>query len=139
MDRKDAEEEVARRAGDWIAAELRGDTAFLERALADDFVAVGPLGFMLTKPEWIGRHRSGDLRYAALDLGEVTVRVYDQAAVLIARQLQDLTYRGSAVVAQLRTTVVLIRRGSDWQLVGVHMSPIGQPPVAAQGQPEARS
>ena len=131
-DREHAEQEVARYTEVWIAAELRGDVAFLQRALADDFMAVGPLGFMLTKREWIERHQSGDMTYAALTLDEVRVRVYDQAAVLIGRTVQDAAYRGNNVKAQLRTTVVLVRQGGDWQLVGVHMSPISPPPSFAQ-------
>lgn len=134
MDREQVEQEVARLANVWIAAELRGDTAFLERTLANDFVAIGPLGFMLTKREWIGRHQSGDLKYDALDLDEVAVRIYDGAAVLIGRQVQDATYRGNRVNARLRTTVVLIHRRGRWQLVGIHMSPIGQPPSFAPRQ-----
>ncbi|MGI8913874.1 MAG: hypothetical protein ACR2JY_08885 [Chloroflexota bacterium] len=45
MDQERSEQEMARLADVWIAAELQGDIAFLERTLADDFVAVGPLGF----------------------------------------------------------------------------------------------
>jgi ketosteroid isomerase-like protein len=134
MDREHAEQEVVRLADVWIAAELRGDSAFLERMLADDFVAVGPLGFMLTKREWIGRHESGNMKYDALDLDEVTVRIYGQAAVLIGRKVQDAAYRGNSVKAQLRTTVVLVHQGGDWQLVGVHMSPITPPPSFVQQQ-----
>lgn len=128
VDREHVEREVTSLADVWIAAELRGDTALLEQTLADDFVAVGPLGFMLTKREWIGRHQSGDLKYASLAWGEVTARIYDAAAVLIGRQVQDATYRGNPIKAQLRTTVVLVHQQGHWQLVGVHMSPIGQPP-----------
>ncbi|HEY8741935.1 MAG TPA: nuclear transport factor 2 family protein [Chloroflexota bacterium] len=132
MDQEHAGQEVARLADDWIAAELHGDVPFLERTIADDFVAVGPLGFMLTKREWIARHQSGNMKYDALTLDEVTVRMYDRAAVLIGRQAQDAAFRGNSVKAQLRVTAVLVHRKGQWQLVGVQMSPIGQPPSFAQ-------
>ncbi len=131
MDREQAGQDVARLANEWIAAESRGDTAFLERILADDFVAVGPLGFMLTKPEWLRRHQPGNMTYASLDLDEVTVRVYGDAAVLVGRQVQDAAYRGNSVKAQLRTTAVLVRQQGSWRVVGIHMSAIGQPPGVA--------
>ena len=49
MNREHVEQEVVRLADAWATAELRGDAAFLESTLADDFVGIGPLGFMLTK------------------------------------------------------------------------------------------
>jgi hypothetical protein len=136
MDREHVEREAARVAADWIAAELRGGTKFMERTLADDFVAVGPLGFMLTKPEWLERHHSGSLKYSSLKLDDITARVYDGTAVLIGRQVQDGAFRGNPIAAQLRTTVVLVSRNGNWQLVGVHLSPIGQPPSFPPGKAE---
>ena len=32
---------------------MRGDTAFLERTLAEDCVGVEPRGFTLTKEQWL--------------------------------------------------------------------------------------
>src|SRR5437868_356750 len=128
MNREHTEQEIARLADAWATAELRADAAFLERTLADDFIGVGPLGFMLTKHEWLARHQSGDLKYDALDLNEVTVRVYGEAAILIGRQVQNAAYRGNSVKAELRTTLVLVHQQGQWQLAGLHLSPIGQPP-----------
>jgi len=132
MNREHAEQEVASLADAWAAAELRGDIAFLERALEDDFIAVGPLGFMLTKQEWLARHQSGDLKYDSFDLDEVKVRVYNEAAALIGRQTQDAAYRGNPVNARLRATLVFVRQEGQWRLASLHLSPIGQAPDFAR-------
>jgi ketosteroid isomerase-like protein len=132
MNREYAEQEVARLADVWATAELRADTAFLEQTLADDFIGVGPLGFMLNKQEWLARHQSGDLKYDALDLDEVTVRVYGETAVVIGRQVQSAAYRGNPIRAELRTTLVLVHQQGQWRLASLHLSPIGQPPSFTQ-------
>ena len=132
MNREYAEQEVARLADAWATAELRGDTAFLERTLADDFIGVGPLGFMLTKHEWLARHQSGDLKYDSLELDGVSVRMYGEAAVVIGRQVQSAAYCGNSIKAELRTTLVLVHQQGQWRLASLHLSPIGQPPSFTQ-------
>jgi ketosteroid isomerase-like protein len=117
---------------EWASAERRGEVVELASILSDDFVGVGPLGFLLTKPEWLGRHQSGDLTYEAVELDEMTVRVYDSAAILIGRQLQRGAYRGNRVDGQFRTTLVFVQQEGRWRLAGLHLSPIGQPPAFAR-------
>ena len=132
MNRENTEQEVARLANAWATAELRGDVAFLESTLADDFIGIGPLGFMLTKQEWLARHRSGDMQYDSFNLDEVNVRAYNDAAVLIARQAQDASYRGNSINAQFRITLVFVEQQGQWKLASLHLCAIGQPPNFAR-------
>ena len=79
-----AENEVRGVADAWTEAERRGDIAHLGGTLAEDFVGIGPRGFLLTKKEWLARHRTGDLKYESFELADVRVRLYRDAAVLTA-------------------------------------------------------
>ena len=127
MNQEHAEQEVLRLADAWTNAELRGDTTLLERILADDYIGIGPLGFMLTKQEWLARHQSGDLKYESFSLDEVKVRVYNDAAILIGRQAQNAAYRGNSIPGQFRITLVFVQQG-QWRLANLQLSTIGQPP-----------
>jgi ketosteroid isomerase-like protein len=115
-------------AEDWAAAELRGDTAFLGSALADDFVGIGPRGFMLTKDQWLARYDSGDLRYESFWLDEVRVRPYGRAAVATCRQMQKGKYQEHDVEGQFRATLVFVEQQGRWLLAGLHLSPIAGAP-----------
>ena len=109
MNREHAEQEVVRLADAWANAELRGDTTLLERLLADDYIGIGPLGFLLTKQEWLARHEAGDLKYLSFNLNEVKVRVYNNdAAVLTGHQTQQATYRGNSIPGEFRITLVFV-------------------------------
>jgi ketosteroid isomerase-like protein len=118
MNREQTEQEVAQLANTWIAAELRGDTIFLEQRLADDFVGVGPLGFLLSKQEWIARHQSGDMKYTAHTLDEIKVRAYHEAVNHDDRLIQQATYQGNPMNVQMRATLVFIRQQEQWRLRG---------------------
>ena len=118
---------------DWAAAELRGDTVTLGRILADDFVAVGPRGFMLSKEQWLSRHDSGNLTYEAFEWDEVTVRVHGDATVMIGRQTASAVYEDGEVrheiQDQFRTTLIFVEEQGRWLLLGLHLSPIAGPPA----------
>jgi Domain of unknown function (DUF4440) len=127
MNQEETAQEIGRLADAWASAELGGDVAFLEKRLTDDFIGIGPLGFMLTKAEWLDRHRSGDLKYSALTLDEARIRVYDGAGLMTCRQTQQTTYRGTNVPGQFRMTLAFVRQEGRWQLAGLQLSAIGQP------------
>jgi ketosteroid isomerase-like protein len=132
MNREHTEQEVMRLADAWATAELRGDTTFIESTLADDFIGIGPLGFMLTRQEWLARHQSGDLKYESFNLDEVKVRMYNDAAILTGRQVQNAAYRGNSIQGQFRTTLVFVQQQGQWRLASLQLSTIGQAPSFTQ-------
>ena len=107
---------------DWATAELSGDATFLERNLTDDFIGVGPYGYLLTKDEWLERYESRKLRYESFRLDEVRVRLYGEAAVVIARQTTEGRYGENDLPGNLRATLFFAQQEGRWLLAGIHMS-----------------
>src|SRR5438105_1052279 len=114
MTGNNTQQELKGLSDDWAVAELRGDTAFLERTLADDFVGVGPRGFLLTKEDWLQRITSSALKYEQFDWDETQVRSYGDAAIVIGRQTQKAKYQGHPVEGEFRTTLVFVRQQGRW-------------------------
>jgi ketosteroid isomerase-like protein len=112
---------------EWAAAEQRGDGDYLETALTDDFVGVGPAGFVLTKEQWLGRF-AGGLSYDSFAIEEVDVRLYEGAAVVTGRQKQAGSFQGNDVGGEFRATLVLVEGEGRWLLAGWHASPIAGVP-----------
>jgi ketosteroid isomerase-like protein len=122
----DQREQIAHCLEQWRAAELHGDSAALAGMLADDFVGVGPRGFMLPKAAWLARYAAGDLVNQAFALDDVQVRMSGAAAVAVGRLTQDTTYQGRSAAGQFRATLVWVRQ-ERWMLAGLHVSPMAGP------------
>jgi ketosteroid isomerase-like protein len=111
----------------WADAELRGDHHFLAGLLADDFVGVGPLGFILTKQQWLDRYRSGGLVNEAFTWSDASYRIYGDSAIAVGKQTQIAKFQGHDSNGEFRATHVFERIGSAWRLASVHLSPIAPP------------
>lgn len=112
----------------WADAELHADASALNELLDEDFVCVGPLGFMLDKEQYLAGRRSGDLKHEAFEWKDPQVRVYGNASIAIGVQVQKTTYQGHDASGQFRVTQVFARKPGGWVLAGLHLSPIAQPP-----------
>ena len=128
--------QLERLGQDWAAAELGGDTTALGRILAEDFVGVGPRGFVLTREQWLSRHDSGSLTYRAFQWDEVEVRVHDRAAVIVGRQSASAVYQDGEVrheiQDQFRATLVFVEERGRWLLLSLHLSPIAGHPAGRE-------
>ena len=106
----------------WAMAERTSDVNALRDLLADGFRAVGPVGFVLDKEQWIGRH--DDARYDKLAFENVDVRQFGDVAVAIGDQRQDGVFRGHHVEGTFRMTQVLTHDDGRWRVASLHVSPI---------------
>jgi hypothetical protein len=93
-----------------------------------DFVCVGPAGFVLTKEQYLAPRRSHALRAQAFAWEDVRARVYGDTAVVVGTQIQESAFEGRDASGRFRATKVLVRRGGDWAIVGLHLSPITPAP-----------
>jgi hypothetical protein len=112
------------------AAELAGDAAALEELLADDFQLVGPLGFVLDKPQWIAQYLAGNLNYSRLVFEPLSTRTYGEVTIVVATRDQEATYQGTPTPARLRMTAIIAGEGQRRRIAGLHFSPI----APAQGE-----
>lgn len=110
----------------WTTAERTGDTRTLETLLADDFVGIGPVGFVLDKPGWVGRFEYG-LRYEQLDLDEVAVHRHGDTAVVVAHQHAVGEAGGTPVPPDTRVSFTIVTDDDRATIAGMQYSFIGPP------------
>ena len=56
-------------------ASIRRDADFSQRTLAEDYVAITPLGQVTTKQDTVSARKSGQLRYDTINVSDMVVRV----------------------------------------------------------------
>ena len=98
-------------------ASLRRDPEFPQKALADDYVAISPLGQVTTKQEAISARKSGQLRYENIDVSDMVVRLYGDTAIVTARADVKGHQLGEDFSGPYRYTRVWVRRSGRWQAV----------------------
>jgi ketosteroid isomerase-like protein len=110
----------------WVNAERAGDTQATDRLLTDDFVGIGPLGFVLPKAAWLQRQ----MHYDDLGLDDVNTRRHGDCAITTARWNAKGTAQGHPIPEAVRVTLVSVDDQGDWRLAGVHYSFIAGTPGA---------
>lgn len=98
-------------------ATLRRDADFPLRTLAEDYVAISPLGQISTKQEALSARKSGQLRYETIDVSDMVVRLYGDTAIVTARADVKGHQLGEDFSGPYRYTRVWVRRAGRWQTV----------------------
>ena len=98
-------------------ASLHRDPEFSQRTLAEDYVAITPLGQVTTKQDTVSARKSGQLRYDAINVSDMVVRLYGDTAVVTARADVKGHQLGEDFSGPYRYTRVWVRRNGHWQAV----------------------
>lgn len=123
-----ADQKLEKLVNEFAQAELNEDTEVLDKLLADDFVGIGPRGFLLTKEQWLARYRGGDLKNESFELAELQTRFYGDVAVVIGLETTKSTYQGNPTGGNFRATLIFIRQSGEWRLAGSQLSPTPDKP-----------
>jgi ketosteroid isomerase-like protein len=122
-DDADAEKEVAKLSKQMTDAFVKGDMAFVDGVMADDWMIIVGNG-VGDKPQLLKDVKDGTLKYEALDKFEMKVRVYGEAAVVTGRSQSRIKVKGHEVGGLDRFSEVYARQGGKWRCVSTHVSPI---------------
>jgi ketosteroid isomerase-like protein len=120
----------------WAQAVVRGDRAFFERVLAEDFTHTSHSGVFKTRAQWLSEAKAGNraepkvgtTRYDAMGLDDLAVRVYGDTAVATGRTTpKGQNSKGQPITGQYRFLRVWVKRQGRWQAVAFQGTRISQP------------
>jgi hypothetical protein len=98
-------------------ASIHNDTKFTEEALADNYIAIGPLGTVVTKSEMVDVRRRSKLHYEFIELSEMVVRIYGETAVVTAKAEVKGSDFGEDFSGPYRYTRVWVKEKGAWHAV----------------------
>lgn len=109
---------------------VKPDITLAEGLHAADFQLINPAGAALTKEQYLGSLRSGQLDYVAWEAGDIVVRRYGRVAVIRYQDVRFEVARDGKVVhsGPMYHTNVYEARNGQWQIVWSHASGVITPP-----------
>ena len=94
------EEQVRKLERDLVSALVRGDLKVLDRILAGDLIYIHSSGLVDTKASFIDSIKSGALKYEAIDHDDISVRMFNNLALITGRSAVKVRSGGES--AELR-------------------------------------
>jgi ketosteroid isomerase-like protein len=120
-------DQIKKMETDRAAAVVKGDWAKLEKETSDDYTLININGQMSNKSQMVEGFKSGQNKLTANDLSDMTVRVYDNVAVVTGKMDTKGTMGGKDVTGQGVFTRVYVKKGGHWQAVALQQTRLSNP------------
>ena len=111
---------------DWDRAMVQNDAEAIGRFMADDWTIVGADGSTTDKATFLGLVKAGVLSHDLMQSNDIEIRVYGDAAIVVARGVSGGLYQGRPFREVERQSNTFIRQGSHWRCVLTHLSRLQQ-------------
>ena len=92
------------------------DLDALSAIYADDYMLVRPDGSVLGKEDVLRDLKAGGLRFTSIEIANVKVRIYDQAALLTGDSRTVTSRNGDEMSAHIRLLAVYVHDGNRLRL-----------------------
>jgi ketosteroid isomerase-like protein len=115
-------DELIRLSREWDRAMIQNDVEAIGRYMDDDWIIVGSNGSLCDKARFLFLVQSGTLTHDVMESHDMQVRVYGEAAVVIARGVSGGTYQGQPFRDEERVSCVFVRQDGRWRCVLTHLS-----------------
>jgi len=100
----------------WLNAESEGDSATLDKLIADDFLGTGPGGNILNKTDIVPPGGGERPKMPKSRLKESTARVFGNTTVVMGSVAYETLPQPG-----FRFTLVFLNRGQGWQMIAAHL------------------
>ena len=118
----DAKQQVIDVENEWVTAEIKHDTATLQRILDDKFVASFGAAKPHDKEDFIKGIISADVDpIESQTMSDRTVIIDEDTAVVVGTDTLHGTKKGAAYTEVARYTVTYIRRHGQWVALAEHL------------------
>ena len=119
------EKAVEKLIDEYTEAAKKGDTDFLEKNLAREYIGIEADGHLSTKAEILDLYRSGQVKFEALEVKDRKARVYGNIAVVISEMAIKGHSGGAELNGTYRSTRVLQRSPDrNWRLVNSQLTKV---------------
>jgi hypothetical protein len=117
----DAVATITNLENDAVKADLAGDTAFYQKALAEDWTRGDSDGTFYTKAEVMKvMADANDFKTNSENLSELKVRVYGNTAVATYKDTYDILFKGEHRSHTIIATDTFVKMGGEWKQVASH-------------------
>lgn len=111
---------------EWNRALMAKDIKTVDRIMADDWTGIDFRGVTMTKAESIEELKSGESGNESVELGDMTVKVFGNTAVVVGSDTEKSTYHGQDSSGRYAWMDVFVKRAGRWQAVASQSTKIAK-------------